>query len=150
MFGTLPRKSEGDLPQTSVRDEGAALRAKMATKATHTRVARSEGDLDEEVCWICLEGSTNDKVELIRPCKCPRVVHARCMARWQLQCSGKDEELHCKFCNQDLPNWRKTLFRDVMDDDAETRLRRRLLSRLRRRSPPRTASTATSSSSSTT
>ena len=42
------------------------------------------------------------------------------MARWQLQCSGKDEELHCKFCNQDLPNWRKTLFRDVMDDDAET------------------------------
>ena len=72
------------------------------------------------MCWICLEGSTNDKVELIRPCKCPRVVHARCMARWQLQCSGKDEELHCKFCNQDLPNWRKTLFRDVMDDDAET------------------------------
>ena len=47
MFGTLPRKSEGDLPQTSVRDEAAALRAKMATKATHTRVARSEGDLGE-------------------------------------------------------------------------------------------------------
>jgi len=47
MFGTLPRKSEGDLPQTLVRDEAAALRAKMATKATHTRVARSEGDLGE-------------------------------------------------------------------------------------------------------
>ena len=52
MFGTLPRKSEGDLPQTSVRDEAAALRAKMATKATHTRVARSEGDLGECPRWI--------------------------------------------------------------------------------------------------
>ena len=89
-------------------------------KLTRPAPTPAHPSADEEVCWICLEGSTNDKVELIRPCKCPRVVHARCMARWQLQCSGKDEELHCKFCNQDLPNWRKTLFRDVMDDDAET------------------------------
>ena len=89
-----------------------------------TRAPTRAPPADDEVCWICLEGSTNEKVELIRPCKCPRVVHARCMARWQLQCSGKDEEVHCKFCNQDLPNWRETLFRDVMDDDTEQAPRR--------------------------
>ena len=89
-----------------------------------TRAPTRAPPADAEVCWICLEGNTNEKADLIRPCKCPRVVHARCMARWQLQCSGKDEEVHCKFCYQDLPNWRETLFRDVMDDDTKEDSRR--------------------------
>jgi hypothetical protein len=41
------------------------------------------------------------------------------MARWQLQCSGRAEEAQCKFCMQTLPNWRETLFKDVMPDDDE-------------------------------
>lgn len=43
------------------------------------------------------------------------------MARWQLQCSGKSEEDHCKFCQSELPNWRGALFKDMIDssDDDE-------------------------------
>ena len=42
------------------------------------------------------------------------------MARWQLQCSGKPEEVTCKFCASRLPDWRATLFKDVVraSDDA--------------------------------
>jgi hypothetical protein len=36
------------------------------------------------------------------------------MARWQLQCSGKPEEVMCKFCAMRLPDWRNTLFQDVV------------------------------------
>ena len=46
-----------------------------------TRAPTRAPPADDEVCWICLEGNTNEKADLIRPCKCPRVVHARCMAR---------------------------------------------------------------------
>ena len=41
------------------------------------------------------------------------------MARWQLQCSGKAEEDHCKFCRARLPNWRSALFKDVLGDRAD-------------------------------
>jgi hypothetical protein len=39
------------------------------------------------------------------------------MARWQLQCSGKPEEVTCKFCANQLPDWRATLFQDVVRAD---------------------------------
>ena len=40
------------------------------------------------------------------------------MARWQLQCSGKAEEDHCKFCQSQLPDWRDALFKDVICDET--------------------------------
>ena len=52
--------------------------------------------------------------QLYHPCACPRWAHAKCMARWQLQCSGKPEEVMCKFCAMRLPDWRNTLFQDVV------------------------------------
>ena len=45
-----------------------------------TRAPTRAPPADDEVCWICLEGNTNEKADLIRPCKCPRVVHARYLA----------------------------------------------------------------------
>jgi len=36
-----------------------------------------------------------------------------------LQCSGKPEEVTCKFCHQELPDWRSTLFRDVVRSVSE-------------------------------
>jgi hypothetical protein len=41
------------------------------------------------------------------------------MARWQLQCSGKSEEVMCKFCASRLPDWRATLFKDVVQASDE-------------------------------
>ncbi|KAL6763226.1 hypothetical protein V8C86DRAFT_2496893 [Haematococcus lacustris] len=61
-----------------------------------------------QFCWICLDGADGAK-SLVSPCKCPRVAHAHCLARWQLQSAGKDEELHCRFCHQTLPDWRPIL-----------------------------------------
>ena len=40
------------------------------------------------------------------------------MARWQLQCSGKAEEDRCKFCQAQLPNWRLSLFKDLVGGDS--------------------------------
>merc|ERR1712216_652897 len=74
---------------------------------------------EDDQCWICLDGDTADR-ELYHPCACPRWAHAKCVARWQLQCSGKPEEVTCKFCASRLPDWRATLFKDVVraSDDA--------------------------------
>lgn len=43
----------------------------------------------DELCWICLEGASSD-ANLVQHCACPRVVHDKCMARWQLQSAGKE------------------------------------------------------------
>lgn len=59
----------------------------------------------EEMCWICLEPGTVHN-DLRQPCQCPRYVHTRCLARWQLQSAGKEEETHCRFCKATLPDWR--------------------------------------------
>jgi hypothetical protein len=64
------------------------------------------------VCWICLDAGAAagggggggasvgadgaaaaaaaqaPPAPLILPCRCPRPVHARCLARWQLQSAG--------------------------------------------------------------
>lgn len=45
-------------------------------------------EVDADCCWICLDGPEPGR-ELQRPCKCPRVSHADCLARWQLQSGGK-------------------------------------------------------------
>lgn len=60
---------------------------------------------DAEMCWICLDMSG----ELIRPCRCPRVAHRRCLARWQLQSAGTRKEKHCEFCDSQLPDWKEAL-----------------------------------------
>jgi hypothetical protein len=57
-------------------------------------------------CYICLAGSPDD---LSYPCKCPHAVHAACLARWQLQRVGTDDEKRCRFCRTTLPDWRRTL-----------------------------------------
>ena len=51
---------------------------------------------------------------LVRPCACPRSVHPRCLARWQLRCAGRKEERCCRFCNAQLLPWWRAL--DIPDD----------------------------------
>ncbi|PNH10736.1 hypothetical protein TSOC_002515 [Tetrabaena socialis] len=46
---------------------------------------------------------------LAKPCMCPRSVHASCLARWQLQQAGRNEERSCRFCNASLPDWKAQL-----------------------------------------
>lgn len=53
-------------------------------------------DKNEDVCWICLDAEDTER-PLHSPCGCPRKVHELCLARWQLQKAGKDEEQHCRF-----------------------------------------------------
>ena len=60
--------------------------------------------VDEDTCWICFE----DNDDLISVCKCPSKVHKRCLARWQVQNIGEDEENKCRFCKQSFPNWKET------------------------------------------
>ena len=40
-----------------------------------------------DVCWICLDGARRD-APLTQACKCPRLSHEPCRARWQLQSAG--------------------------------------------------------------
>lgn len=64
-------------------------------------------DGSELLCWICYDGA-GPAGELLKPCSCPsRVAHRRCIARWQLQQAGREEERHCRFCKQCLPDWRE-------------------------------------------
>ena len=60
--------------------------------------------VDEDTCWICLE--SND--ELVSVCGCPSKVHKSCLARWQVQNIGAEEENKCRFCDRTLPNWKET------------------------------------------
>jgi E3 ubiquitin-protein ligase DOA10 len=45
-------------------------------------------EAEEETCWICLDGPKEDH-PLVRPCSCPRTVHASCLAKWQLTSAGR-------------------------------------------------------------
>lgn len=73
------------------------------------RLGTSDSDLDEdEVCWVCLGAGTPDD-ELTKPCCCPRLCHAACIARWQLQSAGTRREKACEFCSEVLPDWRGIL-----------------------------------------
>lgn len=67
----------------------------------------SAGSQDEACCWICLGGPEDSPEPLQRPCACPaRHAHASCLARWQVQQAGRDEERACRFCHAMLPDWR--------------------------------------------
>lgn len=68
---------------------------------------------DDDCCWICLRTAAESGEELAKPCACPRLCHMRCLARWQLQSAGKDEEAKCRFCHTLLPTWHSTLAPDV-------------------------------------
>lgn len=70
----------------------------------------------EEQCWICLE-EDNPK-NLCRPCSCPRLVHPKCIAHWQIHSMGKAEETHCRFCNQQLANWKEYFVPSGQDEEA--------------------------------
>lgn len=62
---------------------------------------------DEPCCWICLGGPEDSPEPLQRPCSCPiRHAHASCLARWQVQQAGREEERACRFCRAELPDWR--------------------------------------------
>lgn len=57
----------------------------------------------DDVCWLCLDGPAD---KLVVPCRCPGLAsHPLCLARWQLQQAGKDEERACRFCHALLPSW---------------------------------------------
>jgi hypothetical protein len=70
--------------------------------------------MTESCCWICLESQGREEEEkLVLPCNCPRHVHPTCLARWQIQSSGKEDEHKCRFCGQTLPFWRDVLERHL-------------------------------------
>eukprot|EP01025_Chloroclados_australasicus_P026945 TRINITY_DN2674_c0_g1_i1.p1 TRINITY_DN2674_c0_g1~~TRINITY_DN2674_c0_g1_i1.p1 ORF type:complete len:285 (+),score=31.33 TRINITY_DN2674_c0_g1_i1:59-856(+) len=71
-------------------------------------LALAKHSTSEKQCWICLDGKKSSD-ELDYPCTCPRKVHHKCLAQWQLQSAGKDEEHQCRFCLQVLPDWRQYL-----------------------------------------
>ncbi len=48
------------------------------------------------MCWICLDEKQEGQ-PLYSPCACPRKVHPKCLARWQLQQAGRPEETHCRY-----------------------------------------------------
>ncbi|KXZ51012.1 hypothetical protein GPECTOR_14g253 [Gonium pectorale] len=76
-------------------------------QADNPRQAPADMETDD-MCWICLD-DTKDKDPLINPCKCPRKVHPRCLARWQLQQAGRLEETNCRFCQCNLADWKTSL-----------------------------------------
>lgn len=55
-------------------------------------------------CWICLDECTT------RSCKCPSVVHPKCLAEWQTNKIGTREEKHCRFCDDELQDWRFVVY----------------------------------------
>lgn len=74
--------------------------------STHASAMTYHAFEDEDACcWICLDNSKdNDVNPLYLPCKCPRVAHKFCIAKWQLT-SGKE---NCRFCDMKYDHW-KTL-----------------------------------------
>mmetsp|Transcript_21260 Transcript_21260/g.35149 ORF Transcript_21260/g.35149 Transcript_21260/m.35149 type:complete len:265 (-) Transcript_21260:92-886(-) len=54
---------------------------------------------DALLCWICLCSSP----PLIKPCPCPRAVHAECIRKWQITNRGSWKEDYCEFCYSRLP-----------------------------------------------
>uniref|UniRef100_A0A383VT68 RING-CH-type domain-containing protein n=1 Tax=Tetradesmus obliquus TaxID=3088 RepID=A0A383VT68_TETOB len=74
----------------------------------HSHASSDCDSEDFDVCFICLDGPRQQE-PLVSPCSCPRKVHAACLAKWQLNCAGKDEETRCRFCHSVLPDWRPAL-----------------------------------------
>lgn len=93
------------------RADGGRLgerRAAVGRRRLHSLASPSSREMStntEDVCWLCLgEDSSSERLE--RPCACPRFAHRACLARWQLQKTGHREERACRFCDQELPDWK--------------------------------------------
>lgn len=80
----------------------------MDASASRALPQEAQLSVEEECCWVCLEAHSA-RQPLASVCACPRKVHRKCLARWQLQCAGKTEEKHCRFCKQVLPDWQPAL-----------------------------------------
>jgi hypothetical protein len=71
----------------------AAVRARRISHLqsigpSHPTRTHAQAHDEAPVCWICLDGPAAD-APLVQPCRCPAMaVHARCLARWQLQSAG--------------------------------------------------------------
>ena len=77
----------------------------MCIDTSHLQDSSTHSSDDAPLCWICLDIGG----ELVYPCKCPRMAHRRCLARWQLQSAGTRKETHCEFCDSTLPDWKDAL-----------------------------------------
>lgn len=75
------------------------------------------GAENEDYCWICFEIPE----EKYKPCQCKTTVHSKCLARWQLQQAGKEEEYICRFCGTLLPDW-KYILRPNYDEIAKSEI----------------------------
>ncbi len=75
----------------------------------------------DDICWICLDDgcSTGSRQDLMSPCQCPRKVHPKCLARWQLQQAGKAEETHCRFCHSTLADWKASLTPETLKPEVD-------------------------------
>jgi hypothetical protein len=82
----------------------------------------SKEDDDVECCWICLDHKIDEDVNpLYSPCKCPRLAHKFCIAKWQLT-SGKT---HCAFCDKRYDHWKQLTSPNVLQSyyDVPTSIR---------------------------
>lgn len=53
------------------------------------RISADSLEPSDSMCWICLERNCSSAGKLVQPCSCPRFVHEKCIARWQLQSAGR-------------------------------------------------------------
>eukprot|EP00192_Tetraselmis_astigmatica_P021878 CAMPEP_0117673682 /NCGR_PEP_ID=MMETSP0804-20121206/14606_1 /TAXON_ID=1074897 /ORGANISM="Tetraselmis astigmatica, Strain CCMP880" /LENGTH=283 /DNA_ID=CAMNT_0005482443 /DNA_START=27 /DNA_END=878 /DNA_ORIENTATION=- len=67
-------------------------------------------DEEDQSCWICLEELKGRDSSLVGVCHCPRLVHKGCLAKWQMLKAGTGEETHCRFCSNELPDWKAVVF----------------------------------------
>ncbi|GBF95979.1 hypothetical protein Rsub_08102 [Raphidocelis subcapitata] len=86
----------------------ATAAATAATAADPTAAAGGDESAAAGCCWVCL-GPGGPGAPLALPCACPRPVHTRCLARWQLQQAGREEETTCRFCRGPYGDWRDAL-----------------------------------------
>ena len=69
------------------------------TATVHPDASEPGEKTEAGTCWICLgEEGEQDSGPIIQPCLCPRQVHQKCLARWQLQNAGKTCVLDLQTC----------------------------------------------------
>ncbi|KAG1667776.1 hypothetical protein FOA52_010813 [Chlamydomonas sp. UWO 241] len=72
----------------------------------------------DDCCYLCLSGA--EAGPLCIPCACPSLwSHTKCLARWQLQQAGKEEEVRCRFCRGALATWASSLEDPQEDPDVK-------------------------------
>ncbi|KAF8073099.1 UXT-like protein [Scenedesmus sp. PABB004] len=97
---------------------------RLARKKRKMSECGDDADGDQR-CYICLEGPSNALGPLQQPCACKSLAcHSACLARWQLQSAGREEERMCRFCRATLPSWKDAFAHlappaDAGDDGAE-------------------------------